>query len=506
MEECVGSVNFRTELKVAFHKWGPAQDPCGHPLVWPKRIVLSDYTITTTKEEKIVRQKLTILNAQKEDEGFYQCNVTDHSNKTNYYEVKINIYEQAQKSVVNFSKSLEVIVKEPGEDVKLVAGYTIFPHSADIGVVWTKDSNQSLLDLKKYKSKTTDSKFILRIFNLTKADSGLYTVTAQAPGGSNQMSFHLHVADKPEVKIINVTGCCYRPGGNYEILCQSEAYPPPVLYWSWKPVCRDLECSGSDEWEVIEDYYEVNNSTVWLTNSNGDLFSSAIFLTAQKSGFYKCSSKNEKGIAEDQIPFIVSDIESGFQIYYDETEPLETSPFSLTCKASLDLFTDLHWRWIPYGQSESIPSYNAKIEKLKSSNNIGISLEIASIKLSDAGKYICVAEKRNENSSEEKSVLINVKEIKEPYFVNPKWNISEMILPPNSVFTLECFVNGTPQPKVTWYRNGELFTENATGGKFEDNYQKLLIGRLMKEDSGEYECRAENIAGEIMQKTMLIVE
>ncbi|KFM78277.1 hypothetical protein X975_08437, partial [Stegodyphus mimosarum] len=57
-----------------------------YPVSDPKRIVLSDYTITTIKEEKIVRQKLTILNAQKEDEGFYQCNVTDHSNKTNYYE------------------------------------------------------------------------------------------------------------------------------------------------------------------------------------------------------------------------------------------------------------------------------------------------------------------------------------------------------------------------------------------------------------------------------------
>ncbi|KFM78276.1 Vascular endothelial growth factor receptor 1, partial [Stegodyphus mimosarum] len=231
-----------------------------------------------------------------------------------------------------------------------------------------------------------------------------------------------------------------------------------------------------------------------------------MFLTAQKSGFYKCSSKNEKGIAEDQTPFIVSDIESGFQIYYDEIEPLETSPFSLTCRASSDLFTGLHWRWTPYGQSESIPYYSGKTEKLNSSNSIGISLEIASIKLSDAGEYLCVAEKRNGKSSEEKSVLINVKEIKEPYFVKPEWNVSEMVLPPNSVLTLECFVNGTPEPKVTWYRNGEIFTENTTGGKFEDNYQKLLIGRLMKEDSGEYECRAENIAGEIMQKTMLVVE
>lgn len=60
-------------------------------------------------------------------------------------------------------------------------------------------------------------------------------------------------------------------------------------------------------------------------------------------------------------------------------------------------------------------------------------------------------------------------------------------------------------PKVTWYRNGIPLDSNLTGGRFEDNFQKLIIIRLVEEDSGDYACYAENVAGTIMRNVSLSV-
>ncbi len=66
---------------------------------------------------------------------------------------------------------------------------------------------------------------------------------------------------------------------------------------------------------------------------------------------------------------------------------------------------------------------------------------------------------------------------------------------------IPCDVHGVPEPNITWYRNGiplsetpnlrfEVIRKEADG-----NLNSLHINFLRQEDSGMFQCMAENEAG-----------
>ena len=64
----------------------------------------------------------------------------------------------------------------------------------------------------------------------------------------------------------------------------------------------------------------------------------------------------------------------------------------------------------------------------------------------------------------------------------------------NNRVTLACPATGTPQPLITWYKEGAPLTGNEIGVRI------LLDGSLQletpgAEDTGQYKCLAENVAG-----------
>lgn len=58
---------------------------------------------------------------------------------------------------------------------------------------------------------------------------------------------------------------------------------------------------------------------------------------------------------------------------------------------------------------------------------------------------------------------------------------------------MECFASGDPSPQVLWYKNGVRIA--ADSRVFFDSYGYLAITQVKVVDSGEYLCRAVNVAG-----------
>ncbi|GIX97809.1 titin [Caerostris darwini] len=60
----------------------------------------------------------------------------------------------------------------------------------------------------------------------------------------------------------------------------------------------------------------------------------------------------------------------------------------------------------------------------------------------------------------------------------------------------ECFVEGTPQPAIRWFKNYDMI---AASEDYQMSYSKgaclLCIPEVYPEDSGKYTCTATNIAG-----------
>uniref|UniRef100_A0A665VT70 Hemicentin-1 n=1 Tax=Echeneis naucrates TaxID=173247 RepID=A0A665VT70_ECHNA len=125
----------------------------------------------------------------------------------------------------------------------------------------------------------------------------------------------------------------------------------------------------------------------------------------------------------------------------------------------------------------------------------GRMLQILKAKISDGGKYTCVA--MNAAGEAYKHIFLTVfgqsaSVIRDsggdyPVVVN--------VLVGKSV-TLECESNAVPPPTITWYKNGRMVTESA-------NLRILAEGRTLQikssevSDTGQYVCKATNVAGQM---------
>ncbi|GIX95044.1 hypothetical protein CEXT_503691 [Caerostris extrusa] len=195
--------------------------------------------IRKTTIHRMISETLTVTEVQKSDEGIYQCNVTDHSNRENYHEVEVKVYENVQQPVINFTKAVDRIVEIQGENVDLIATFTVFLLLQIFAPLGPKTATTYLASTK-YILKPSDSVFILEILNLSRSDAGIYTVTAHTSGRTFNKSFHLYVKDTPVVKVQN-SSCCFIPGHAYQLQCESNGYPIPNLSWKWAPM---VDCSG----------------------------------------------------------------------------------------------------------------------------------------------------------------------------------------------------------------------------------------------------------------------
>ncbi|XP_077869715.1 uncharacterized protein LOC102801843 [Saccoglossus kowalevskii] len=75
------------------------------------------------------------------------------------------------------------------------------------------------------------------------------------------------------------------------------------------------------------------------------------------------------------------------------------------------------------------------------------------------------------------------------------------------VATLECQVQGTPRPEITWMREGEFVTGPRYTSICElDGTCMLIISNVQLDDDAEYECVAQNPAGRVTSFAEVIVK
>ncbi len=76
---------------------------------------------------------------------------------------------------------------------------------------------------------------------------------------------------------------------------------------------------------------------------------------------------------------------------------------------------------------------------------------------------------------------------------------------------LTCTVNGSPLPNITWFKcktndNERILLNNLSGRFSIDNRTGVLsILNTIRDDSGVYECFAQNILGSANARTTLLV-
>uniref|UniRef100_A0A8C4KXF6 Ig-like domain-containing protein n=1 Tax=Dromaius novaehollandiae TaxID=8790 RepID=A0A8C4KXF6_DRONO len=114
-------------------------------------------------------------------------------------------------------------------------------------------------------------------------------------------------------------------------------------------------------------------------------------------------------------------------------------------------------------------------------------LQLTNVDLSHRGRYTCQA--KNESGIEKCFALLFVQGVYAP--LSSSWRITE-----RDPVTLECTVEGTPELRIRWYKDGK---------HFENNVASFRIEPVSKEDSGTYGFKVENDFGSSTCEAVLTV-
>jgi len=133
---------------------------------------------------------------------------------------------------------------------------------------------------------------------------------------------------------------------------------------------------------------------------------------------------------------------------------------------------------------------NSRRHKVLPSGN----LQIANVKQSDQGVYRCsLVNQISEQTRASPNVVylrVVTPVISPPKIVQGPQRDMEVVA--GHTLTLECVVEGSPVPHVTWDKYGGVLPN----GRFVQELGNLIISNVQKTDEGTYICRGENEIGQ----------
>ncbi|KAI3368574.1 hypothetical protein L3Q82_025583, partial [Scortum barcoo] len=308
---------------------------------------------------------------------------------------------------------------------------------------------------------------VLQIPRAQAEDSGRYTCVAVNEAGEDSIQYDVRVLLPPIIRgtdsdlpdevtvLVNKTT---------QLECHVDGNPAPKITWF-----KDSQPLSSDGPHKIL--------------SNGRTLQ---VLTAQVSdtGRYVCVADNVAGSAEKSFNLNVHVPPTIIGLNPETVTVVVNNFVSLSCEATGFPPPTLSWL---NDRGPIQANTNALIMPG------GRTLQILKVKVSDGGKYSCVA--MNAAGEAYKRVYLTV-------FVPPSIRDSSgdspvvvNVLVGRSV-TLECESNAVPPPTITWYKNGRMVTESA-------NLRILAEGQMLEikgsevSHTGQYVCKATNVAGQV---------
>ncbi|XP_076107130.1 uncharacterized protein LOC143075549 isoform X7 [Mytilus galloprovincialis] len=221
----------------------------------------------------------------------------------------------------------------------------------------------------------------------------------------------------------------------------------------------------------------------------------------EDTGPYKCTLRNPLGEAETKAALTVrSRAKKKPQFTKPLTNKVATEGHSVCLECSVNDATQIAWYKdgiIQRNTSDFKQTFDGLIAKL----------DIEEIFVDDHGEYSCVA--KNDFGENRTSCKIIVKEtacetdVVPMFLTKPESKIHEC----SDTVTLQCDVIGSPQPTIRWTRDQQtVVIDNHHKQTFDGRTAVLLITKATSEDSGKYECIAENTSGKSSVDALIVVK
>uniref|UniRef100_A0A8C3GM35 Hemicentin 1 n=1 Tax=Cairina moschata TaxID=8855 RepID=A0A8C3GM35_CAIMO len=397
-------------------------------------------------------QVLQIEGAQISDTGIYKCVTVNAAGSA---ELFYNLQVHVPPSISGSNDMVAVVVNNL---VRLECEARGIP--API-LTWLKDGSPV--------SSFSNGLQVLsggRVLALTSAqisDTGKYTCVAVNAAGESQRDIDLRVYVPPNImgEEQNVSVLI---GEAVELLCQSNAVPPPVLTWlkDGRPLLKKPGLSISEDGSVLK----IEGAQV------------------QDTGRYTCEATNVAGKTEKNYNvniWVSPSIYGSDDI--SQLTAIEGSLISLICESSGIPPPSLTWK---KSGSPIVADLSGRVRILSG----GRQLQISIAEKSDAASYTCIASNVAGSAKKEYSLQVYIR----PTIFNSGSHPSEVVVTQGNEISLECKVQGIPEPAVTWMKDGHPLVSGRDIGILH-NGRFLQLRNAQVSDTGRYVCVAVNVAG-----------
>ncbi|XP_059193550.1 hemicentin-1 [Centropristis striata] len=329
-------------------------------------------------------------------------------------------------------------------------------------VVWSK-GRQPLPRGRSSLQSDTDG--YLHIPHPTTEDAGIYICTATSPVGYASREIQLSVNTMPKIEGVsghdNTVKMAAEVGTEVVLPCEAQGSPSPLVTWSR---------NGHPIPPVTAGFTVLPSGSLRITD-----------VRLIDSKLYTCTAGNPAG-----------NVSLSYNLHIQAKPRIQPAPsllkalvgqrVTLPCVVQGEPSPEVSWfhNGLPVGVKNTTP------------------LRIQQVSLADQGTYQCVAR----NSAGQETLEIKLEILEAPSFAEPGDAIMEKVA--NSKVIIPCPAEGSPHPKVRWFKNGlEIHPEQSELSVARDG--ALVISTASASHSGDFKCVATNEAGSVERKTRLKV-
>ncbi|XP_069798458.1 hemicentin-1 [Narcine bancroftii] len=435
--------------------------------------------LTEDQEHQILSNGrfLQIGDVHVSDTGRYTCiasNAAGNKNKN----FNLNVLVSPKISGVDSQGSPEEVTVILNRPTSLVCDAQSYPPAI---ITWHKDgapfeSNKNVQILPGGRT--------LQILNTQEKDAGRYTCIATNEAGETLKNYEVKVYIPPIINRDDISDLGLSPkeikikvNSSLILECESHAIPIATLRWykDGQPLQKDDHITITANGRIIQ----IKNTQI------------------SDTGRYTCVATNIAGEDEKdydvnvQVPPSFVKPENSYDMNGNALEGSKAveikdviinNPISLFCETNAVPPPTLTW----YKDGKPLTS-NGKVLILPG----GRVLQIPRTQVEDAGRYTCVAM----NEAGEDFIQYELRVMTPPIMLQADGDIpEEIIVLVNKTAMLDCLVSGTPTPKISWFKDGQLLRPNDPF-KFLSNERTLQVLNAQVLDTGRYICVAENVAG-----------
>ncbi|XP_061153333.1 hemicentin-1 isoform X4 [Syngnathus typhle] len=394
---------------------------------------------------------LSLSRAQVSDMGRYTCvAVNAGGEQQRDYDLRVYVPPNIKGEEMNATVML-------GSPVELHCLSDAIPPPA---LSWRKDGRPLF---RKPGLALSEDRSLLKVDSAQVQDSGRYTCEATNIAGKTEKNYNVNVWVSPSIRgSQEVSPLTVVEGNLITLVCESTGIPPPSLTWRKNGVLLQ-----SDE------RLRVLSGGRQLQISNAERADAAN---------YVCTASSAAGSASKEYSLQVYVRPSIRHGEGDTDAAVVTKGGNVTLRCAADGLPRPALTWLKDGR----PVTGLRGAKLL---NEGRLLQIQDAKISDTGRYTCIAVNVAGQADSKRDISVHVP----PTIVGqfPE-NVSVVVKNP---VALSCEASGIPLPAIAWLKDGRPI-RGSSSVRVLSGGRSLRLMHAAIEDGGRYTCIASNSAGE----------